>query len=57
MTKTKSNEDVFEIWSVEHLAGNATSKPAYGFQYFWRGRAASFWPQSKDTDFRPNFVF
>ena len=55
-TKTKSNEDVFEIWSAEHLADNVTSKPVYGFQYFWRDHAASFWPQSKDTNFRPNFA-
>ena len=33
-TKTKSNEDVFEIYSAEHLADNVTSKPVYGFQYF-----------------------
>ena len=43
MTKTKSNEDV-------------TSKPVYGFQYFWRDRAASFEPQSKDTEFRPKLL-
>ena len=32
------------------------SKPVHGFQYFWRDHAASFCPQSKDTNFRPNFA-
>ena len=44
------------MWTAEHLADNVTSKPAYGFQYFWRDHAASFWPQSKDTNFRLNFA-
>ena len=40
----------------EHLAEDATSKPVYGFQYFWRDRASSFWPQSQDSNFHPNLA-
>ena len=44
------------IQSAEHLAEDATSKPVYGFQCFWRDRASSIYPQSEDTNYRPKFV-
>ena len=36
MTKTRSNEDVFEILTAENVVEDVTTltKPVYGFQYF-----------------------
>ena len=45
--KNQVKDHVFEIYSAEHFAHNAMSNPVYGLQYFWRGRAASFWSPTK----------
>ena len=34
MTKTKSNELVFKIFSAEHAEHNVTKESVYGYQHF-----------------------